>query len=66
MKLDPAIAELVGIDASKASVTSIGGGCSSATASKITAQLDDGSSKQFFMKTGSGKESAIMFEGKPS
>lgn len=36
---------------------------SSASTSKITTTLEDGSEKQFFMKTGSGKEAEIMFEG---
>lgn len=36
---------------------------SSASTSKITTKLDDGTEKQFFMKTGSGKEASIMFEG---
>jgi hypothetical protein len=28
-------------------------------------QLDDGTEKAYFMKTGSGKEAEVMFEGKP-
>ncbi|GME27933.1 putative phosphoribosylaminoimidazole-succinocarboxamide synthase protein [Neofusicoccum parvum] len=64
MKLDAAVAQAIGVDPSAASVSSAGGGgMSSASTSKITAKMPDGSEKQFFMKTGKGDEAAIMFEG---
>lgn len=66
MKLDSAIVELLGLNAASTSVSSHGGGgMSSASTSKITTKLEDGSEKQYFMKTGSGKDADIMFEGEP-
>ncbi|TKA81625.1 hypothetical protein B0A49_01259 [Cryomyces minteri] len=64
MKLDSAIASILPIDPANTSVSSHGGGgMSSASTSKITTKLDDGTEKHFFMKTGSGKEAEVMFEG---
>jgi protein-ribulosamine 3-kinase len=63
MKVDPAIIKLLGLDPDKTSVSSAGGGSSFASTSKIVSQLDDGSEKAFFMKTGSGKAAEIMFAG---
>ncbi|KAH7079395.1 Fructosamine/Ketosamine-3-kinase [Paraphoma chrysanthemicola] len=64
MKLDPAVVKLLGLDAATTSVSSAGGGgCSSASTSKIVSKLSDGTEKTFFMKTGSGKEAEIMFQG---
>ncbi|KAI9656320.1 MAG: hypothetical protein M1821_004983 [Bathelium mastoideum] len=64
MKLDPAIAELLSLDSASASVSFHGGGgMSSASTAKIAAKLSDGSDKQYFMKTGLGKEAEVMFEG---
>ncbi|KAF2146322.1 uncharacterized protein K452DRAFT_324291 [Aplosporella prunicola CBS 121167] len=64
MKLDDAVAKAISVDPSAASVSSAGGGgMSSASTSKITATLPDGTEKQFFMKTGKGKDAAVMFEG---
>lgn len=64
MKLDPAVLNLLGLDAAVTSVSSAGGGgCSSASTSKIVAKLDDGTEKTFFMKTGSSKDAKIMFAG---
>ena len=64
MKVDPAIIELLGLDPENTTVSSAGGGgCSSASTSKITSKLADGIEKFFFMKTGKGKEAEIMFEG---
>ncbi|EDU50333.1 phosphatidylinositol-4-phosphate 5-kinase fab1 (PtdIns(4)P-5-kinase) [Pyrenophora tritici-repentis Pt-1C-BFP] len=45
-------------------ISSVGGGSSFASTSKIVSQLDDGTQKAFFMKTGSGKEAEVMFEGR--
>ncbi|OAL05655.1 Ketosamine-3-kinase [Phaeosphaeriaceae sp. SRC1lsM3a] len=64
MKLDPAILKLLGLDPATTSVSSAGGGgCSSASTSKIVSKLEDGSEKAFFMKTGSGEDAKVMFEG---
>ncbi|KAK5717318.1 hypothetical protein LTR15_009211 [Elasticomyces elasticus] len=64
MKLDSAIVSLLGLDPDKTSVSSSGGvGMSSASTSKITTELPDGSEKQYFMKTGEGREAEIMFAG---
>lgn len=64
MKLDSAVAKLLAIDGgANTSVSAVGGGMSSASASKITSTLADGTTKNFFMKTGSGSESETMFEG---
>jgi hypothetical protein len=65
MKLDPAVVKLLGLDPASTSVSSAGGGgCSSASTSKIVSKLPDGSEKAFFMKTGSGEDAKVMFEGK--
>ncbi|KAF2157665.1 Ketosamine-3-kinase [Myriangium duriaei CBS 260.36] len=64
MKLDSAVIKLLSLDPEKTSVASHGGGgCSSAATSKIQTELSDGTRKLFFMKTGTGKEADIMFEG---
>jgi protein-ribulosamine 3-kinase len=64
MKLDPAVVNLLGLDASTTTVSSAGGGgCSAASTSKIVSKLEDGTEKAFFMKTGSGEDAKVMFEG---
>lgn len=64
MKLDSAVLKLLGLDATRTSVTSAGGGgCSSASTSKIVTKLEDGTDKAFFMKTGTGEEAKLMFVG---
>ena len=64
MKVDSAIVSLLKLDAAQTSVSSAGGGgMSSASTSKITTRLEDGSTMQYFMKTGRGKEAEVMFEG---
>ena len=64
MKLDPVVIELLSLDPSNTNVSSHGGGgCSSASTSKITSKLNDDTEKCFFMKTGRGKDAEIMFEG---
>jgi protein-ribulosamine 3-kinase len=64
MKLDPAVAELLRLDAASTTVsTAGGGGCSSASTSKIVSKLQDGTEKAFFMKTGNGADAQVMFEG---
>lgn len=64
MKVDSAVAQLLALDSSNTTISSAGGGgMSSASASKITTKLGDGSSKTYFMKTGSGQDAEVMFEG---
>lgn len=64
MKLDPAVVKLLDLDASCTKVSPAGGGgCSSASTSKIVSQLEDGSERTYFMKTGTGEEARTMFEG---
>lgn len=64
MKLDSAIANLLSLDPSTTTISSSGGvGMSSATTQKIKTTLEDGSTALYFMKTGSGKASEIMFAG---
>lgn len=64
MKIDSALVSLLKLDPAQTSVSSAGGGgMSSASTSKITTRLSDGSQMQYFMKTGKGKEAEAMFEG---
>lgn len=64
MHVDTAVLKLLQLDADTTSVSpAAGGGCSSASTSKIVSRLDDGTEKIFFMKTGSGSAAEIMFEG---
>jgi protein-ribulosamine 3-kinase len=64
MKLDLAVVKLLGLDPDKTNVSSAcGSGSSAASTSKIVSHLDDGTEKAYFMKTGSGKEAGVMFEG---
>ncbi|KAG9951941.1 Ketosamine-3-kinase, partial [Aureobasidium melanogenum] len=63
MSLDSAVAQLLSLDPEKTTLSGAGAGSSFASTSKITTKLDDGTEKQFFMKTGSGKEASVMFEG---
>ena len=62
MKLDSAIIKALSLDPTKTSVASHGGSGYSTTA-KISTTLKDGTNKQFFMKTGSGKGANTMFKG---
>lgn len=67
MKPDTAVLKLLKLDADTTSVSSAGGGgCSSASTSKIVSKLNDGTEKIFFMKTGSGSAAEVMFEGQTS
>ncbi|KAF2438863.1 Ketosamine-3-kinase [Karstenula rhodostoma CBS 690.94] len=64
MKLDPAVVELLRLDPEHTTVSSAGGGgCSSASTSKITSKFRDGTEKSFFMKTGKGEDAEVMFAG---
>ncbi|KAF2202243.1 Ketosamine-3-kinase [Delitschia confertaspora ATCC 74209] len=62
MKLDPTVLELLNLDPSTTTVSSVGGSSFAAT-SKITSKLLDGTEKHFFMKTGQGDDAEIMFQG---
>ena len=62
MKLDPAITRSLSLVHSSTSVKAHGGSGFSMTA-KITSQLDDGSKKEYFLKTGRGKDAEVMFKG---
>ncbi|EGP82607.1 uncharacterized protein MYCGRDRAFT_88477 [Zymoseptoria tritici IPO323] len=62
--LDPALIKLLSISPSTSSkISSIGGGDSSASASKVTITNEDGTSTQYFLKTGRGPSAALMFAG---
>jgi fructosamine-3-kinase len=64
MKVDPALISLLKLDPAQTSISGAGGGgMSFASTSKITTKLEDGSTMQYFMKTGRGKEAEVMFEG---
>lgn len=64
MAIDSAVAKLLSLDPKETTISGAGAGSSFASTSKITTRLSDGTEKQFFMKTGSGKEASVMFEGK--
>ncbi|KAF2839187.1 Ketosamine-3-kinase [Patellaria atrata CBS 101060] len=64
MKVDEAVLKLLNLDPDRTSVVSHGGGgCSSASTLRITTKLSDGKEMNWFMKTGTGKDAEIMFEG---
>jgi len=60
-KIDPAILSALSLDATKTKIASHGGSGFSST-SKLTSVVD-GKEKLFFVKTGKGEESEIMFTG---
>lgn len=62
MKLDPVIIRTLSLNESVTSVAKHGGS-GFATTAKITTQSEDGGQKHFFLKTGKGKESEVMFKG---
>ena len=65
MKLDSAIVKLLSLDPNNTTVSSHGGaGMSSASTSKIKTTLSDGTTQQYFMKTGKGSAAETMFTGK--
>jgi hypothetical protein len=64
MKLDEAVIKLLNLNPEITSVSSAGGGGSSlASTSKISTKDGNGKPKHLFMKTGSGKDAQIMFQG---
>lgn len=60
-QVDPAIIQALGLDPDQAKMVSHGGGGFSSTF-KVSG-IVDGETKTFFVKTGSGKNSDIMFQG---
>ncbi|PPJ55939.1 hypothetical protein CBER1_03571 [Cercospora berteroae] len=60
--VDSAILAQLGLDASPVTTADHGGSSFSST-SKITAKLEDGNTKSYFMKSGKGSDSKVMFEG---
>lgn len=64
MKLDSAVLKLLQLDPATTTVAAHGGGgMSSASTAKIKSEQSDGNVKEYFMKTGMGKDAEIMFEG---
>lgn len=62
-KIDSAILKALALDAESASISSHGGSGFSSTF-KIQAKNSDGFEKLYFVKTGKGKDSEIMFAGR--
>lgn len=62
MKIDSAVIKALSLDSTKTTVARHGGSGFSITA-KITTTLEDGTEKNFFMKTGKGKDAEVMFAG---
>lgn len=63
-KVDSALLSLLSLSPEKTSISSAGGGgCSSASTSKITSELSDGTTKSYFLKTGKGPSAKTMFAG---
>lgn len=62
MAVDSAILSLLGLNPDQVTASGHGGSSFSKT-SKITATLEDGTTKSFFMKSGKGSDAQVMFEG---
>lgn len=62
--VDPAILEALGLDASQTNI-STHGSSGFASSFKISTTVD-GQPMNYFVKTGSGKDSEVMFRGAPS
>ena len=62
MRVDPALTKALGLDPSTAKMSSYGGSGFASTF-KLTGKRD-GSEASFFVKTGSGSDSEVMFRGK--
>lgn len=63
MKLDSAIAELLGLDPAQTTVSPSGRGDSSALTTEISSKLADGTVKRYFLKTGVGEDGRLMVKG---
>ena len=64
IKVDPAILEALGLDESNTTIASHGGSGFASTFKLSTTQ--DGKPKHYFVKTGTGADSEIMFKGELS
>ena len=62
MKIDSAVIRALSLDPAKTTIAKHGGSGFSTTA-KITTTLKDGTEKNFFIKTGKGKNAQVMFAG---
>ncbi|KAL8792664.1 MAG: hypothetical protein Q9195_004724 [Heterodermia aff. obscurata] len=62
MKIDPAILRALSLSSSNTTLSSHGGSGFTSTG-KIETALSDDSKKSFFLKTGKGRDSAVMFAG---
>ena len=62
MKIDSAVIRALSLDPAKTTVAKHGGSGFSTTA-KITTTLKDGIEKDFFIKTGKGKDAQVIFAG---
>ena len=62
MKVDSAVLQALRLDPAKTTVASHGGSGFTST-TKICGVLQDGTQKQFFMKTGQGNDAEVMFAG---
>ena len=63
-KVDPAIIEGLGLDPSATQIASHGGSGFASTF-KLSSEVD-GKMKNYFVKTGTGPESEVMFKGEPA
>ena len=62
MKIDSAVIRALSLDPAKTTIAKHGGSGFSTTG-KITTTLEDGTEKNFFIKTGKGKNAQVMFAG---
>lgn len=62
-QVDPAILEALGLDASSASIASHSGGSGFASTFKVSSTQDDGSARDYFVKTAAGQGAEVMFRG---
>jgi hypothetical protein len=63
MKLDEAVVKLLKLEPELTSLSAGGIGSSSASTNKIATKDENGKERNFFMKTGTGKDAEIMFQG---
>jgi len=63
-QVDPAIIALLNLDPAQSSVSNGSGfGMSQTKTSKISIRLSDGSTRQYFIKSGKGEDAKVMFAG---
>lgn len=64
MEVDAALVSILDLDSKESSISGSGGiSMSAASTSKITTKLPDGSTLQYFVKTGRGRAAEAMFRG---